>query len=95
MSRRQTKRRQKQNLSRNAGHIYRNSTILKSINPKQLAYYGEGISYLEDKEMKGRLIVIEGPDSSGRSTQITMITSKLEADGHTVLNTGLRRSELI
>jgi dTMP kinase len=72
-----------------------NTTILKSINPKQLSYYGEGISYLEDKEMKGRLIVIEGPDSSGRSTQITMITSKLEADGHAVLNTGLRRSELI
>ncbi|HEY7082843.1 MAG TPA: hypothetical protein VH500_24390, partial [Nitrososphaeraceae archaeon] len=101
---RQTKRIQKQNLSRNRNtrHNTRritarttSTTILKSISSKQLAYYGEGISYLEDKEMKGRLIVIEGPDSSGRSTQITMITSKLEADGHAVLNTGLRRSELI
>jgi dTMP kinase len=54
------------------------TTTLKSISSKQLSYYGEGISYLEDKEMKGRLIVIEGPDSSGRSTQITMITSKLD-----------------
>ena len=27
--------------------------------------------------------------------QIAMITSKLESDGHAVLNTGLRRSELI
>ena len=41
------------------------------------------------------LIVIEGPDASGRSTQIGMITTKLEADGHAVLNTGLRRSELV
>jgi dTMP kinase len=69
---------------------------VKPIHPKRLIYYGEGISYLQDTDgIKGRLIVIEGPDSSGRSTQITMITSKLEADGHAVLNTGLRRSELI
>ena len=39
--------------------------------------------------------MIEGPDASGRSTQIAMVTTKLEADGHAVLNTGLRRSELI
>jgi len=45
--------------------------------------------------MKGRFIVIEGPDASGRSTQIQLLTSKLEADGHAVLNAGLRRSELI
>ena len=57
--------------------------------------YGKGIPYFEDTGIKGRLIVIEGPDASGRSTQISMITSKLEADGHAVLNTGLRRSELI
>ena len=92
---RQTKRRQEQHLPQKTRHIIINSTHLKSIGPKQLTYYGEGISYLEEKETKGRLIVIEGPDSSGRSTQITMITSKLEADGHAVLNTGLRRSELI
>ncbi len=57
--------------------------------------YGKGIPYFEDTGIKGRLIVIEGPDASGRSTQISMITSRLEADGHAVLNTGLRRSELI
>src|ERR671918_1567072 len=60
-----------------------------------LRYYGKGIPYIEDKEVKGRLIVIEGPDASGRSTQIGMLTIELEADGHAVLNTGLRRSELI
>ncbi|HEY5630698.1 MAG TPA: dTMP kinase [Nitrososphaeraceae archaeon] len=62
---------------------------------RRIESYGKGIPYLEDTAVKGRLIVIEGPDASGRSTQITMITSKLEADGHAVLNTGLRRSELI
>jgi dTMP kinase len=50
---------------------------------------------VQDTEVKGRLIVIEGPDASGRSTQIGLITSQLEADGHAVLNTGLRRSELV
>ncbi len=58
-------------------------------------YYGEGITYLKKVETKGSLIVLEGPDGSGRSTQIDMITTKLEADGHAVITTGLKRSELI
>lgn len=62
---------------------------------RPIRYYGQGIPYISDSEIKGRLIVIEGPDASGRSTQIAMITAKLEADGHAVLNTGLRRSELV
>lgn len=68
---------------------------IKPISSRSIRYYGNGISYLEDTGIKGRLIVIEGPDASGRSTQITMITSHLEANGHAVVNTGLRRSELI
>jgi dTMP kinase len=67
----------------------------KPISSRSIRYYGNGISYLQDTKIKGRLIVIEGPDASGRSTQITMITSHLEANGHAVVNTGLRRSELI
>ena len=69
--------------------------MIKPISSRSIRYYGHGISYLEDTGIKGRLIVIEGPDASGRSTQITMITSHLEANGHAVVNTGLRRSELI
>ena len=65
------------------------------INSRPVRYYGKGIPYIHDTEVKGRLIVIEGPDASGRSTHIGMITAKLEADGHAVLNTGLRRSELV
>jgi dTMP kinase len=69
--------------------------MIKPISSRSIRYYGNGISYLQDNGIKGRLIVIEGPDASGRSTQITMITSHLEANGHAVVNTGLRRSELI
>ena len=65
------------------------------IQPHELSFYGKGIPYLQDEQMKGRLVVIEGPDASGRSTQIGMITTRLEAEGHAVLNTGLKRSELV
>lgn len=62
---------------------------------KPLEFYGDGISYLQGLEIKGKLIVIEGPDGSGRSTQVDLIKAKLESDGHAVTTTGLKRSELI
>lgn len=59
-------------------------------------YYGDGISYLQnDAPLTGKLIVIEGPDASGRTSQISVIQPSLEAEGHAVVTTGLRRSELI
>lgn len=72
-----------------------NAQQLRPIVDRPIEYYGRGLSYSQESRIRGRLIVIEGPDASGRSTQVTRITSKLEADGHAVLNTGLRRSELI
>ena len=63
--------------------------------PRALTFYGDGVPYLKGREIKGRLIVIEGPDGSGRSTQVELITAKLESDGHAVTTTGLKRSELI
>ena len=68
---------------------------LKNHSSRKVEFYGHGIAHLQDMEVKGRLIVIEGPDASGRSTQIELITRKLEANGHAVLNTGLKRSELV
>lgn len=62
---------------------------------RPLKFYGHGIPYLKNIRKKGRLIVIEGPDASGRSTQTQLVTAKLQADGHAVVNTGLKRSELI
>jgi dTMP kinase len=66
-----------------------------SQSPRTLEFYGDGIPYLRGREIKGRLIVIEGPDGSGRSTQVDLIKEKLESDGHAVTTTGLKRSELI
>ena len=57
-------------------------------------FYGEGLPGIDMAELQGRLIVIEGPDGVGRSTQIAMLKSWLESNGHAVLDTGLTRSEL-
>jgi dTMP kinase len=72
-----------------------NIRSIKGNNIRKGIFYGPTIPYLEDIEIKGKFIIIEGPDASGRSTQIELLSSKLEADGHAVLNAGLRRSELI
>jgi dTMP kinase len=69
--------------------------MTQQLDAKPLRFYGEGISYLKQTESKGSLIVVEGPDGSGRSSQIDQITSHLEAAGHAVITTGLKRSELI
>ena len=44
--------------------------------------------------MQGKLIVIEGPDAVGRSTQIAQLRQWLEQEGHAVLDTGMARSAL-
>lgn len=46
-------------------------------------------------ELPGRLIVLEGPDGSGRSSQIALLTEWLESNGHAVQTIGLRRSNLV
>jgi dTMP kinase len=71
------------------------STTKKASNNKIKFINHSGIKYLKDIEINGSFIVIEGPDASGRSTQIQKITEKLEADGHAVVNAGLKRSDLI
>ncbi|NQU44223.1 thymidylate kinase [bacterium] len=46
-------------------------------------------------ELKGKLIVIEGADGSGRSTQTRILTDWLEQHGHATVNVGLNRSTLV
>jgi dTMP kinase len=41
------------------------------------------------------LIVVEGADGSGRSTQITMLRDALERSGHATVDVGLKRSRLV
>jgi dTMP kinase len=59
-----------------------------------LRFYGERPPGMDGDEVPGRLVVIEGTDGVGRSTQITLLTEWLEARGYAVVNTGLRRSDL-
>ncbi|WP_298273319.1 thymidylate kinase [Geobacter sp.] len=60
-----------------------------------MQYYGEGIPGVDLEELIGRLIVIEGADGSGRSTQMDLLRDHLENKGHATLNVGLRRSTLV
>jgi dTMP kinase len=46
-------------------------------------------------ELKGKLIVLEGADGSGRSTQIGMLKDWLENLGYGTVNVGLKRSTLV
>lgn len=62
--------------------------------PKPLQFYSEPLPGVHLDELQGKLIVIEGPDTVGRSTQITRLRAWLEQQGHAVMDTGLARSPL-
>jgi dTMP kinase len=57
-------------------------------------FYGKRPPGVEATDLPGRLIVIEGTDSVGRSTHVALLKEWLEARGYAVVNTGLRRSAL-
>jgi len=59
------------------------------------AFDGKGIPYINYNELTGRLIVIEGNDGVGRSTQVDLLKSWLESLGYAVMVTGLTRSALV
>src|SRR5271154_5986179 len=59
-----------------------------------LAFYSESLAGVAQEELQGKLIVIEGPDSVGRSTQVARLRTWLEHQGHAVLDTGLARGAL-
>ena len=62
--------------------------------PVPLQFYGTPLPGIDYSELHGKLIVIEGPDSVGRSTQVTRLRVWLEQHGHAVLDTGMARSAL-
>src|SRR6202795_1652404 len=57
--------------------------------------YGVTLPGLAFDDLVGKLIVIEGTDGVGRSTQIYLLKEWLEQQGHAVLDTGLSRSGLV
>lgn len=60
----------------------------------EVSFYGAGFPYHKVKELPGKLIVLEGTDGVGRSTQINLLRDWLEKQGMAVSDTGLRRSTL-
>ncbi len=60
-----------------------------------MQFYSDGIPGIDPHELTGRLIVMEGADGSGRSTQMDILRDYLENKGHATVNVGLRRSTLV
>ena len=59
------------------------------------AFYGEGLPGVDPSHLLGKLVVVEGSDGSGRSTQIALLRNRLEREGHATIDVGLRRSTLV
>src|ERR1700740_2792192 len=56
--------------------------------------YGKILPGMKLSDLAGKLIVIEGTDGAGRTTQINLLKPWLEELGHSVLDTGMTRSPL-
>lgn len=62
----------------------------------KIRYYGTGdIPGFDRTDLPGRLVVLEGTDGVGRSTQVALLHEWLEANGYAVTQTGLARSSLV
>ena len=50
--------------------------------PSPKRFYGHGIPGVDVEKLSGKLVVVEGADGSGRSTQIARLVEWLEGSGH-------------
>ena len=62
---------------------------------EELRFFGRRPPEVTDAIYAGKLLVIEGADGSGRSTQISRLAEWLELKGYAVRHMGLRRSPLL
>lgn len=62
---------------------------------KNHRFYGHGIPHVSPEDLGGKLIVVEGADGSGRSTQIAELVDWLETSGRPTTQVGLKRSTLV
>ena len=62
---------------------------------KTKKFIGSGLTGIDATHLHGKLIVIEGADGSGRSTQIQLLQAWLESKGFAVESVGLKRSYLV
>lgn len=58
-------------------------------------FYKQPLPRCDISKLTGKLIVLEGPDGSGRSTQIARIKTWLEGKGYAVVDSMLARSQLV
>lgn len=58
----------------------------------KVQFYGYGLPNVRQKDLPGKLIVIEGTDGVGRSTQVALLREWLESRGYAVATSGLKRS---
>lgn len=70
-------------------------TVLNSGHAERFRYVAHQMPYLPADGRTGKLIVIEGTDGVGRSTQAFMLREWLEVQGYPVLDTGWTRSKLV
>jgi len=70
-----------------------NQIVVPQPGPRR--FYGHGIPGVKLEELVGKLIVVEGADGSGRSTQIAQLVDWLETSGHATVQVGLKRSTLV
>jgi dTMP kinase len=71
----------------------RNRIVVPLRTPRR--FYGHGMPNVDLNRLAGRLIVVEGADGSGRSTQIARLVTWLEGNGHATAQVGLKRSSLV
>jgi dTMP kinase len=60
----------------------------------KLEFYGHRLPALRYRKLPGALIVLEGTDGVGRSTQVALLREWLESEGYAVAATGLKRGAL-
>ncbi|MEA3190686.1 MAG: dTMP kinase [Thermoplasmata archaeon] len=57
--------------------------------------YGMPPPGVDLRDLTGLLVVLEGQDNSGRSTHVGVLSKWLQKEGYAVVETGLRRSDLV
>lgn len=73
----------------------RNSVSRQATSQPRRRFYGHGIPGVALDKLLGKLIVVEGADGSGRSTQISRLGQWLESCGYATTQVGLKRSTLV